>query len=83
MRRENDFFSGCARDAKKYIHKEDQKLFVDTMSRAFPKEALKDSHTYEFHYRCLLDKQPVYVRVHITRSTDDPNYIVIASSTWT
>lgn len=80
VRRGNDFFPGCARDAKKYIHKEDQKLFVDTMSRAFLKEALKDSHTYEFHYRRLLDKQPVYVRMHITRSTDDPNYIVIAVS---
>lgn len=80
VRRGNDFFPGCARDAKKYIHKEDQKLFVDTMSRAFLKEALKDSHTYEFHYRRILDKKPVYVRMHITRGSDDPNYIVIAVS---
>ncbi|MCR5348342.1 MAG: EAL domain-containing protein [Bacilli bacterium] len=80
VRRGNDFFPGCARDAKKYIHKEDQKLFVGTMKRAFLEEALKEKRTYEFHYRRLLDKKPIYVRMHITRTSDDPNYIVIAVS---
>ena len=80
VRRGNDFFPGCTRDAKKYVHKEDQKTFVHTMNRAFLKEALKENRTYEFHYRRLLDKKPVYVRMHITRCSDDPNYLVIAVS---
>ena len=80
VRRGTDFFPGCARDAKKFVHKEDQKLFVDTMSRAFLKEALKDSRTYEFQYRRILNKKPLYVRMTITRAADDPKYIVIAVS---
>ena len=80
VRRGNDFFPGCIRDAKKYIYKDDQKTFVDTMNRAFLKEALKDNRTYEFTYRRLIDGKPLYVRTLITRTTDEANHLVIAAS---
>ena len=80
VRKGNDFFPGCTRDAKKYIHEEDQKTFVETMSRSFLKKALKDRRAYEFDYRRLLDGKPFYVRMRITKCNDDPSFLIIAVS---
>ncbi|MGX8704772.1 MAG: PAS domain-containing protein, partial [bacterium] len=38
-----DFFEGCARDARLYVHPDDQVKFVRTMTREFLSEALKES----------------------------------------
>lgn len=79
-RRGNDFFPGCARDAKKFVHKDDQKLFIETMTRDFLENALKDCRTYEFSYRRIIGKRTFYVRMVVTKMEDDPKFLVIAVS---
>ena len=48
-RRREDFFEGCERDAKFFVHEEDQELFVKTMNR-------EDNSYYEFSATALYDK---------------------------
>ena len=79
-RRGNDFFPGCKRDVKKFVHKEDQDAFVEAMSREFIEKNLDKKRTYEFSYRRIIGKRVFYVRMVITRIQDDPRFVVIAVS---
>ena len=79
-RRGTDFFEGCERDAKLYVHAEDQAAFVRAMNRAFLEEALQRSGVYELTYRRIKEGQPYYVEMKVSRMEDDPRFIVIAVS---
>ena len=46
-RRGSDFFEGCERDAKFFIHEEDQDLFVRTMKRDYLEEVLSSGKPYQ------------------------------------
>ncbi|MBR3327557.1 MAG: EAL domain-containing protein [Atopobiaceae bacterium] len=76
----SDFFEGCERDAKLYVHQEDQDTFVRAMNRQFLDEALNGSRTYEFTYRRIKDGTPFYVSMKVSRMEADERFIVIAVS---
>lgn len=79
VRRGSDFFEGCARDAKLYVHKDDQDEFVRTMNREFLEGTLDNDKIFEFTYRRIKDCTPFYVSMRVTRM-DDGDFIVIAVS---
>ena len=79
-RRGADFFEGCERDAKQYVHAEDRAAFVQAMDRDFLSRALDRDGVFELTYRRLLDGRAFYVRMKVTRMEDDPRYVVLAVS---
>lgn len=79
-RRGTDFFEGCARDVKLYVHLEDQQAFVQAMDRAFLTKALDGSGIFEMTYRRIKNGRPFYVRMRVTRMEDDKRIVVIAVS---
>ena len=79
-RRSADFFEGCPRDAKLYVHPEDQEKFVRAMNRDFLKKALEKEPEYRMTYRRIKDGRTFYVEMKVSRVEDDWNYIVLAVS---
>ncbi len=79
-RRGDDFFEGCERDAKLYVHPEDQDKFIRAMNRDFLAKALEQSPIYEFTYRRIKGGAPFYVCMRVSRMEDDRRCIVIAVS---
>lgn len=79
-RRSADFFEGCERDAKLYVHPEDQEQFVTAMNRDFLMNALKKNNIFEMTYRRIKEGRTFYVRMKVTRIEPDRPYIVIAVS---
>ena len=79
-RRGSDFFEGCERDAKPFVHPEDQAAFIKAMNREFLAEALKGNRVFELTYRRIKAGRSFYVRMKVSRMEDDPRFIVIAVS---
>ena len=77
-RRGSDFFEGCERDAKLYVHQEDQAAFVKAMNRQFLEETLTGSTVFELTYRRIKGGEPFYVLMKVSRMEDDKRFIVIA-----
>jgi diguanylate cyclase (GGDEF)-like protein len=77
-RRGSDFFEGCERDAKLYVHQEDQAAFVKTMNRQFLEETLTGNKVFELTYRRIKGGEPFYVLMKVSRMEDDNRFIVIA-----
>ena len=77
-RRGSDFFEGCERDAKLYVHQEDQSAFVKAMNRQFLEEALDGNKVFELTYRRIKGGEPFYVLMRVTRMEDDKRFIVLA-----
>ncbi len=79
-RRGPDFFASCAREAKLYVHPEDQAAFVAAMNRDFLAAALDRSRVFEMTYRRIKDGRAFYVHMKVSRMADDGRFIVIAVS---
>ena len=79
-RRGTDFFEGCERDAKLYVHPEDQATFVKAMNRDFLKDALEHTQVFEMNYRRIKDGKSFYVQMRVSRIESDRRFIVIAVS---
>ncbi len=77
-RRGADFFEGCERDAKYFVHPDDQAAFVQAMNRRFLEEALGRSKVFELVYRRIKGGDPFYVRMRVSRMEDDARFIVLA-----
>ncbi len=77
-RRGADFFEGCERDAKYFVHSEDQAAFVQAMNRQFLEEALGRNKVFELVYRRIKGGDPFYVRMRVSRMEDDARFIVLA-----
>lgn len=77
-RRSADFFEGCERDAKLYIHPDDQEAFVKAMNREFLANALAESKVFELTYRRIKNGVSFYVLMRVSRVEDDRRFIVIA-----
>jgi len=77
-RRGTDFFESCKREAKLYVHRDDQAAFVKAMNRQFLEEALADNKVYELTYRRIKGGDPFYVLMNVSRMEDDERFIVIA-----
>lgn len=79
-RRGADFFEGCERDAKLFVHREDQAAFVKAMNRDFLMKALEGNRVFALTYRRIKNGRSFYVNMKVSRVEDDPRYIVIAVS---
>jgi diguanylate cyclase (GGDEF)-like protein len=79
-RRSADFFEGCERDAKLFVHPEDQEKFVTAMNREFLAKALEKTNVFEMTYRRIMGDRTFYVQMDVTRMEDDPRIIVLAVS---
>ena len=89
-RRGTDFFEGCERDAKLFVHPEDQEKFVKAMNREFLARVLEQSNVYELTYRRIRKEADqragegkeasFYVNMKVSRMEDDERFIVIAVS---
>ena len=79
-RRSSDFFEGCVRDVKLYVHPDDHKVFLEAMDPVFLTKALEKSRIFEFTYRRIKDGRSFYVTMRVTRVESDKRFIVIAVS---
>ncbi|MCR5294096.1 MAG: EAL domain-containing protein, partial [Lachnospiraceae bacterium] len=79
-RRSADFFEGCERDAKIYIHPDDQAAFIHAMTRDYLSKALDKKRIFEMTYRRIKNGRTFYVRMKVSRMEDDKRFIVIAVS---
>lgn len=79
-RRGDDFFEGCKRDCKRYVHPEDQARFAEAMDRAYLSEVLRENKVFELTYRRIKQGAPFYVLMRVTRMEDDPRFLVLAVS---
>ena len=79
-RRAADFFEGCKRDVKLFVHPEDQEMFVKVMNREFLSGVLERTKVYEFTYRRIKDGRSFYVQMKVSRVEEDHRFIVIAVS---
>ena len=79
-RRATDFFESCSREARLYVHPEDQDLFIRSMNREFLMEALSETEEYEMTYRRVKGGRSFYVRMTVSRMKDDDRFVVIAVS---
>ena len=79
-RRGADFFEGCERDAKLFVHEEDQATFVKVMNPQFLDEALDGNKIYTFSYRRIKDGRVFYVNMTVSRMEEDERFLVIAVS---
>ena len=79
-RRGSDFFEGCERDVKLFVHPEDQTAFVNAMNREFLTEVLNREKVYELTYRKIENGRPFYVRMRVSRMEEDQHRIVLAVS---
>lgn len=79
-RRGTDFFEGCERDVKLFVHEDDQEKFVKAMNKEFLMKALEKSKVFEMTYRRLKNGHSIYVNMKVSRIEDDRRFIVIAVS---
>jgi len=79
-RRGTDFFEGCERDVKLFVHPEDQDAFVRAMNREYLSKALDQSGVFEMTYRRIKDGRTFYVQMRVSRVEEDKRFIVIAVS---
>ena len=79
-RRGADFFEGCERDVKLFVHPDDQEAFVKAMNRDFLTDVLSRSEVYDLTYRRIKAGRTFYVRMRVSRIEDDRRFIVIAVS---
>ena len=77
-RRGSDFFESCKREAKLYVHQDDQAAFIQAMNRQFLEEALAGNRVYELPYRRIKRGNPFHVLMNVSRMKDDDRFIVIA-----
>ena len=77
-RQGNDFFESCTREARMYVHPKDQESFLRTMDRTKLAKALEKNNRVELTFRRMVEGEPLYVNMTITRMEDDQRFLVIA-----
>ncbi|MBQ9573395.1 MAG: GGDEF domain-containing protein [Acidaminococcaceae bacterium] len=79
-RRGTDFFEEVKKEAKIYVHPEDQEATVRGLDIRHLTEALDKNKVVELTYRRIMGDKSFYVLMKITRMEDDKRFIVIAVS---
>ena len=77
-RRASDFYESCQREAKLFVHPDDQNAFVTAMNHEFLVDALEKSNVFEMTYRRIKDGKTFYVQMKVSHMGDDNRFIVIA-----
>ena len=80
VRHRMDFFEGCKREVKLFVHQDDQEKFVNAMNRDFLASTLDRQRVFEMTYRRIKDGRTFYVQMKVSRMEDDKRFVVIAVS---
>ena len=78
-RQGSDFFESCSREAKLFVHPDDQKAFISAMNREFLTRVLNESEVYTMTYRRIKNGRMFWVQMKVTRMTDDKRIIILAT----
>ena len=79
-RRGTGFFPGISREIRNFVHPDDQQDLVRVMDRNTLLDALNGNRVFEYTYRRMINGEPLYVLMKVSRMEDDPRYLVIAVS---
>ena len=79
-RRGTDFFEEVKKEAKIYVHPEDQEATVKGLDIRHLTEALDKNKVVELTYRRIMGDRSFYVLMKISRMEDDKRFIVISVS---
>ena len=80
VRRGEDFFKACRRDAAEKLYIEDRERFIATFRRPILLDAIDQHSTFTFSYRLLVDGAPRYMNMKVSRIKDDDNHIIVGVS---
>ena len=78
IRRASDFFDSCEREARQFVHRDDQDMFILAMNQEFLRKTLEESGDFRMTYRRIIDGKPLYVLMKVSWMEDDDRFIVIA-----
>lgn len=76
-RRAADFFKSCEREARLFVHPEDQDAFINAMNQENLMATLEQSGDFRMTYRRIKDGKTFYVLMKISWMEDDDRFIVI------
>ena len=79
-RRGTDFFVSCAKDARIYVHPDDQEFVIRGLEKETLIDVLNRNKTYVMTYRLLSEKEsaePAYVSMKVSRMEDDERVIIL------
>ena len=79
-RRGDDFFGCCEQEAEEYLAPADREAFRQAMKPENLKEALEKEPVYELTCRRILDGKAGYLQLKVSRTEDDPRFIVVSIS---
>ncbi|MBO4375572.1 MAG: amino acid permease [Lachnospiraceae bacterium] len=77
IRRGEDFFESCIRDADIYVYPDDREGVIRALHRGTLLDALDRHRNFIMTYRLLSDNGPVYVSMTVTRMDDDERFIIL------
>ena len=77
-RRATDFFESCKREARVFVHPDDQDLFMSAMDRDFLLEALAHTEEFQMVYRRSKGGRTFYVQMNVSRMKDNDGFLVMA-----
>ena len=76
-RRGFHFFSDCIAELSDGVFSEDRESFCQAMERRTLMKALDRKDTFLITYRKLGEKNPIYVRMKVSRMEDDRDFIIL------
>ena len=74
----DDFFIGCARDIKEFIHPDDQKTLLENLDKQTLMRNLRDNSALNYTYRQVLGDRTQYVSMLIVQPKNDSHHIIMA-----
>ena len=77
IRRGEDFFRSCEREAEVYVHIEDRESFIEAMDKKTLLDALDRNKTFMMTYRLLKGDSSFYSNMKVSRMEDDERFILI------
>ncbi|MCR4763842.1 MAG: amino acid permease [Lachnospiraceae bacterium] len=77
IRRGEDFFGSCVREAEEHVYSEDRPVLKEALNRDRLVEALNRNRIFSLTYRLLSEGKQIYVSMTVTRMDDDDRFIVL------
>ncbi len=76
----SDFFSASKKDARLFLHKDDQDFFIEAFTKEKILQSLDEHGTFSLTYRLLIAGEPTYVSMKAMHMQADPSHIIIGIS---
>lgn len=75
-----DFFSVSRKEAREFLHKDDQEKFISAFTRENVEKAMDTQGAFTITYRLLMNGKPTYVDLKAVRMQGDRQHIIIGIS---